>query len=333
MDQNSGTNAATAYSALLNDHAEQFLLKLKADRFPGCAYLTIENIRAMLAEVAWLAGEPEPISRVEDFQIPGNPGISARLYMPEAVQPPPIIVYFHGGGWIGGDYSYIDAPVRVLANRSGCAILSVNYRLAPECKYPAALDDAYAAVTWASREGEKFGWDASKLAVAGDSVGGNLAAAVALRSRDQNGPPIAFQLLVYPILDHDYETESYRLFGSWGILTRTDSTWYHCHYVNHPDELDLPYVSPLRCRDLADLPEALILLPEADPLRDEGLVYAKRLIEAGVSATAKVYTGSIHGFWQFGAVMPEAWNAIEDAAEAIRSRLSKEEERSHGTLT
>src|SRR5215467_10382137 len=137
MDQNSVTNGATAYSALLNDRAEQFLLKLKADRFPGCAYLSIEAIRTMLAQVASLAGEPEPISRVEDFRIPGNPAIPVRLYMPEAVQPPPIIVYFHGGGWIGGDYDYIDAPVRALANRSGCAVLSVNYRLAPECKYPA----------------------------------------------------------------------------------------------------------------------------------------------------------------------------------------------------
>ena len=333
MEQSTGTNAATTYSGLLNDQAEQFLLKLKADRFPGCAYLTVEGNRAMLAEVAGLAGDPEPVSRVEDIRIPGNPEIPARLYMPEGVRPLPIIVYFHGGGWIGGDYSNIDAPVRVLANRSGSAILSVNYRLAPECKYPAALDDAYTAVTWASREGRTFGWDASKLAVAGDSVGGNLAAAVALRSRDQNGPAIAFQLLVYPILDHDYETESYGLFGTWGVLTRTDSTWYHCHYVNHPDELDLPYVSPLRCRDLTSLPEALILLPEADPLRDEGLLYAKRLEEAGVRAKAKVYAGSIHGFWQFGALMPEAWTAIDYAAEAMRSKFSRGKASSDGTLT
>jgi acetyl esterase len=325
MNPSTGANAATSYSALLNDHAEQFLLKLQADRFPGCAYLTVENFRGMAAQVAPLAGEPEPILRVEDFRIPGNPDIPARLYIPDAAQRSPVLVYLHGGGWIAGDYSYIDAPVRALANRSGCAIISVNYRLAPECKYPAALDDAYTALIWASRNGEKFGWDGSRLAVAGDSVGGNLAAAVALRSRDQNGPPIAFQLLVYPVLDHDYETESYRLFGSWGIVTRTDSTWYHCHYVNHPDELESPYVSPLRCRDLTRLPEALIILPEADPLRDEGLRYVKRLLEAGVQATANVYPGSIHGFWQFGALMPEAWTAIDNAAEALRSRFSREE--------
>jgi acetyl esterase/lipase len=181
----------------------------------------------------------------------------------------------------------------------------------------------HTALTWASNEGETFGWDGSRLIVAGDSVGGTLATAVALRSRDQHGPAIAFQLLIYPMLDHDYHTESYGLFGSsWGTVTRTDAIWYYCHYVNHPDELDLPYVSPLRCRDLTGLPEAFILLPEADPVKDEGLLYARRLQEAGVEATAKLYAGAIHGFWQFGAVMPEAWTAVQDAAEAIRSKFS-----------
>jgi acetyl esterase len=322
MDRSSSA-AATPYSSRLHDCAEEFLLKLKADGFPGCAYQTIETTRALLAQVVPLAGEPEPIARVEDLRIPGTPEVPARLYLPDRAEPSPVIVYFHGGGWISGDYVNVDAPVRALTNRSGCAIVSVNYRLAPEFKYPAALDDAYAAVTWVSREGGKFGWDAAKLVVAGDSVGGNLAAAVAQRSRNESGPSIAFQLLVYPILDHDYETESYRLFGSsWGILTRTDMIWYHCHYVNHPGELDLPYVSPLRCRDLTGLPDAFILLPEADPLRDEGLLYARRLKDAGVPAAAKVYAGSVHGFWQFGVIMPEARTGIEDAAEAIRSKFS-----------
>jgi acetyl esterase len=322
MEQRS-EEAATPYSSWLNDGAEQFLLKLKADRFPGCAYQTIEATRALLAQVIPLAGEPEPVARVEDYRIPGNPDVPVRLYVPDTAQRPPVIVYFHGGGWISGDCANIDAPVRALANGSSCALVSVNYRLAPEFKYPAALDDAYSAVTWVAKSDGEFGWDASKLAVAGDSVGGNLAAAVALRSRDLNGPAIAFQLLVYPILDHDYETESYRLFGSsWGILTRTDSIWYHCHYVNHPDELDLAYVSPLRCSDLTRLPEALVLLPEVDPLKDEGLLYVRRLKEAGVAATAKVYPGSVHGFWQFGAIMPEAAVAVEDAAQALRSKFS-----------
>jgi acetyl esterase len=332
MDPGAATNASTAYCGQLRHTTEQFLSTLKADRFPGCAYQTVEQTRALLAQLTPLAGEPEPLARIED-RIVGNPEVPVRLYLPSTGRPTPVIVYFHGGGWIAGDYAHIDAPVRALANRSGCAIVSVNYRLAPEFKYPAALDDAYAAVTWASREGEKFGWDGSKLAVAGDSAGGNLAAAVALRSRDQNGPSISFQLLVYPALDHDYDNESYRHFGSsWGIVTRTDMIWFHCHYVNHPDELDLPYVSPVRCRDLASLPEALLLLPEADPLKDEGLIYSKRLEEAGVRATARVYAGSVHGFWQLGAIMPEARTAVEEAADAIRDCFSRRKAIRHGAL-
>ena len=261
MDQSKATNAATSYSHRLNDGAEQFLQKLKADGFPGCAYQTVESMRALVAQIIPLAGEAEPVARVEDYRIPGNPEIPVRLYVPDTAQPAPVIVYFHGGGWISGDYANIDAPVRALANRSRCAIVSVNYRLAPEFKYPAALDDASTAVSWASREGARFGWDGSKLAVAGDSVGGTLAAAVALRLRDEGGPAVAFQLLVYPALDHDYYNESYRLFGSsWGMLTRTDMIWYFCHYLNHPDQLDLPYVSPGRCRGLRRLPETLIIL-------------------------------------------------------------------------
>jgi len=199
----------------------------------------------------------------------------------------------------------------------------VNYRLAPEFKYPAALDDAYAALIWASQQGQRFGWDGSKLAVAGDSVGGGLAAAVALRSRDESGPAIAFQLLVYPVLDHDYSNESYRQFGSsWGILTRTDMIWFHSHYVSHPDQLDLPYVSPARWAHLEGLPEALVLVPEADPLRDEALLYVERLSAAGVRARSVVYPCVIHGFWQFGALMAEAHTAIDEAAASLRSCFS-----------
>jgi acetyl esterase len=203
-------------------------------------------------------------------------------------------------------------------------VVSVNYRLAPEFKYPAALDDAYAATIWASQQGNRFGWNGSELVVAGDSVGGNLAAAVAIRARDENGPPIMFQLLVYPILDHDYDNDSYRQFGSsWGVLTRTDMIWYHCHYVSHPDQLDLPYVSPARCTDLTGLPAALAIVPEADPLRDEALSYIDRLAATGIPARAVVYRGAIHGFWQMGAIMPEAMTALDEAASSIRRCLAE----------
>lgn len=328
MDQSIVTAPATAYSDRLTAPAEAFLIRLKTDGFPGCAFLTIEQTRAVLGQVAPLAGEPEPVARFEEVQVPGNPEIPVRIYIPENREPHgqmAVIVYFHGGGWVSGDCAYIDAPVRALANRSGCAVVSVNYRLAPEFKYPAALDDAYAAVSWASQQGHRFGWDGSQLVVAGDSVGGNLAAAVAMRARDEHGPSIAFQLLVYPVLDHDYDNESYRQFGSsWGMLTRADVIWFHCHYVSHPDQLDLPYVSPARCTDLGGLPEALAILAEADPLRDEALMYIDRLVAAGVPARSIVYPGAIHGFWQFGALMPEARTALDEAARSIHQAcLSK----------
>ena len=217
----------------------------------------------------------------------------------------------------------IDTPVRALANRSGCAILSVNYRLAPEHKYPAAVDDAYRAVQWASQSGGQFGWDGQRLAVMGDSAGATLATVACMRARDEAGPPIRLQVMVYPVLDYNYETESYRQFGSsWGVLTKTDMTWFHCHYLTHPDQLNLPYVCPLRSTDLASMPEALLILPEADPLRDEGLLYAQQLRKAGVATEAQVYPGMIHGFWQMGAVLPQALAAIDYAAGVLRSRLA-----------
>ena len=315
---------ATAYSTQLEPPAEQLLLNIKAQGFPGWAFLTIAQARTMLASMRPLAGELEAVARVEDLLIPADPDIPVRVYLPDVARPMPIVVYFHAGGWVGGSCDDIDTPVRALANRSGCAVVSVNYRLAPEHKYPAALQDCYVAVQWASTHGERFGWDGRRLAVVGDSAGGNLAAAVALRARDEGGPAIRSQVLIYPVLDHNYDNESYRQFGSsWGVLTRTDMVWFHCHYLSHPDQLDLPYVSPGRCSDLSGLPEALLIVPELDPLRDEALQYARRLQEAGVSAEAKVYTGTIHGFWQLGAVLDHGRQAIQDVALALRSCFPK----------
>jgi acetyl esterase len=308
---------------MLDPAAVALLVSIKKGGFPGWAYLTIEQARAMMATMRPLAGEPEPVAHVEDIVIPGSPDIPARLYLPEGDHPPPLVVYFHAGGWALGACEDIDTPVRALANRSHCAVLSVNYRLAPEHKYPAAVEDAFAAVQWASRHAATYGCDGQRLAVMGDSAGGNLAAVVALQARDTGGPRIRLQVMVYPVLDHDYDTSSYRQFGSsWGVLTRTDMVCFHSHYVSHPDQLDLASVSPLRATDLSGLPRALIILPEADPLRDEGLRYAQALQNAGVEADVRVYPGMVHGFWQLGGVLPQALTAIEDVASVLRSHLT-----------
>jgi acetyl esterase len=313
------------FTQTLDPGVRALLASIQSQGFPGWAYLTIEQGRAMMAGMRPLAGEPEPVALVQDVLIPGSPDIPARLYVPEGDRPVPVVLYFHAGGWALGTYEDIDTPVRALANQSGCAVLSVNYRLAPEHKYPAAVDDAYSALQWASRNGQEHGFDGHRLAVMGDSVGGTLATVVSLRARDESGPPIRLQVMVYPVLDHDYDTDSYRQFGSdWGVLTRTDMMWFHCHYVSHPDQLDLSYVSPLRSSDLTNLPEALIILPEADPLRDEGLRYAERLRQAGVAAEVRVYPGMVHGFWQLGGVIPQGLTAIEHAAGVLRSRLQSQ---------
>lgn len=310
------------FTGTLDPGVRALLASIQSQGFPGWAYLTIEQGRAMMADMRALAGEPEPVAHIEDILIPGSPEVPARLYVPEGDRPLPIIVYFHAGGWALGHYEDIDTPVRALANRAGCAVLSVNYRLAPEHKYPAAVDDAYTAVRWASRNGKGYGFDGQRLAVMGDSAGGTLAAVVSLRARDEDGPAIRLQVMVYPVLDHNYDTASYRQFGSnWGVLTRTDMVWFHCNYLNHPDQRDLPYVSPLKALDLDGLPEALIILPEADPLRDEGLRYVERLQQSGVRAEARVYPGMVHGFWQLGGVIPQGLTAIDDAARVIRTRL------------
>jgi acetyl esterase len=323
MERAQSFSPATAYSDKLDPAAEQLLRDVKAQGYPGWAYLTIEQARAMMASMRPLAGEPESTARIEDILIPGTPPIPSRLYVPEGKRPLPIIVYFHAGGWSLGEYMDIDTPVRALANRSGCAVLSVNYRLAPEHKYPAAVDDAYAAVQWASRSGEQFGWDGQRLAVMGDSAGGTLATVTCSKARDEAGPPIKLQVMLYPVLDHNYDTESYRQFGSsWGVLTKTDMTWFHCHYLTNPDQLNHRFVCPVRSTDLGGLPEALLVLPEADPLRDEGLLYAEQLRKAGVPTEVRVYPGMIHGFWQMGAVLPQALEAIDYTAGILRSRLA-----------
>jgi acetyl esterase len=267
----------------LHPAAERLFADMRAQRFPGWSYMRVEDARAALSALRPLAGNPERVARVEDVCIPGDPDVAARVYVPDTPGSLPVIVHFHAGGWILGDYEDIDVPVRTLANLTQSAIVSVNYRLAPEHKFPAALQDAFTAVKWASSQGAQFGWDGGRLAVSGDSTGGNLAAGVALLCRDQNGPNIRFQLLIYPVLDTKYNTPSYSQFGG-TFPTLTDMTWFYCNYLNHPEELDNPYVSPLRASNFSGMPEALVLLPEADPLRDEGLLYVARLQQAGVAA-------------------------------------------------
>ncbi len=263
---------------------------------------------------------PEPVADVRDLVIGTRPPLSARLYRPRSGTLP-LLVYFHGGGWVVGSVTISDPFCRALANASGCAVVSVEYRLAPEDRYPAAAEDAYAATRWSADHGSDLGIDASRIAVGGSSAGGNLAAVVALMAREYGGPALAFQLLHVPVTDHDFETPSYRANATGFGLTRSGMRWFWDHYTPDPTLRDEPYASPLRAKDLSRLPPAHIVTAECDVLRDEGKAYATRLREAGVATTYIEYPGMVHGFTGLAVKISLGRTAIDDMGAALRSAL------------
>ncbi len=251
----------------------------------------------------------EPLARVEDRTIAG--GVRARLYTPEGREPFPILLYFHGGGWVLGDLESHDDVCRSLARRAGARVVSIDYRRSPETRFPGALDDAEAALRWAAGQ-------AREVAVSGDSAGANLAAALALRIRDRGGPKISSQLLIYPATGIDFETASYREFAAGFGLTRDNMRWFWECYLKDAQDGDDPHAVPLKARDLGGLPRAFVLTAECDVLRDEGEAYAARLHAAGVPVRAVRYLGMNHGFIRMGALFPQADRALSDLAAALR---------------
>lgn len=263
----------------------------------------------------------DPVARVEDRRIPGPAGeIQIRLYQPENARG--VLVYFHGGGWVIGSLDSHDAPLRSLANAAGCSVVSVDYRLAPEHRHPAAAEDCYAATCWVADNARSLGADPDALAIGGDSAGGNLAAVTALLARERRGPRIRYQLLVYPVTDHDFERASYRENAEGYFLGREDMRWFWNHYVPSQTDRNLFTASPLRARDLSGLPPAHVVSAEFDPLRDEGEAYAARLREAGVPVSLTRYDGMIHGFFSMAAIIPRGRDAILEAAAKLRAALA-----------
>ena len=214
--------------------------------------------------------------------IPGPAGeLRVRVYTPEVDGPLPVIVYFHGGGWVLYDLDTFNPICRDLANAAGAIVVAVAYRLAPENPFPAAVDDAYATVCWVAAHAGEIGGDGTRIAVAGDSAGGNLSAVMALRCRDEGGPALAFQLIINPVTDCSLDTASYHEFAEGLFLTHDQMRWYWDHYVADPAERTHPWASPLRADRPVGLPPALVFTAENDPLRDEGEAYAARLAESG----------------------------------------------------
>ena len=238
--------------------------------------------------------------------------------MPKAGTPQPALIYFHGGGWVIGDLESHDQVCRALANAARCIVVAVDYRLAPEHKFPAAVDDAIAATRWIAGNAARLGIDAARLAVGGDSAGGNLAAVVSLDARDRGGPPLVFQLLIYPGTDMRMDRPSHVRHAEQLPLRRATMQWFVGHYLRDAgDEADWR-ASPLRARDFRNLPPALVVTAGFDPLCDEGEAYAKALSGAGVRVAHERFGGQIHGFLSMGRMIADAGRLVALAADALK---------------
>lgn len=281
--------------------------------------LSPEDMRALYKTMT----PPPPdvkLAEVRDLDCPGPAGnIALRLYRPSEKEGLPVVMFFHGGGWVIGDLDTHDALCRQLAAFSGVAVVAVDYRLAPEHPYPAAYMDCYEASYWVRRNTKELGVDEGKIFVAGDSAGGNLAAAVALHTRHEGAFIIRGQVLIYPVLDCDFDTESYQENAEGYLLTRDAMRWFWDNYTNDVSRTET-YAAPLRESAFRLLPPALIVTAEFDPLRDEGQAYASRLEESGVDTELAHYQGVIHGFVQMNAQIPTGLVALKHCADWIKDR-------------
>ena len=274
------------------------------------------------AAMATLVGDPEPVARVEDRVIPGPGGdLPIRVYTPRNSSGG-AVVYFHGGGWVLCNLDTHDDLCRALANHSDAIVISVDYRLAPESKYPAAAEDCYTATRWVSEHAAALDIDPSRIAVGGDSSGGNLAAVVALMARDRGRPAIAFQLLVYPVIDLDFLAGWPTEPSPGHLLSPLDMYWYWDQYLESREQAREAYASPLHADDLSGLPPAFITTAEYDVLRGEGEEYARRLQAAGVPTTHRHYDGVFHGFVNMAPFLDKAQAAQKEAGMAIRAGLA-----------
>jgi len=280
---------------------------------PPLAQGTVEQGREQAAGLPLLLGDGPQVGEVNDVEIPGPDGpIPARIFRPEGT-PIGTIVYLHGGGWVVGTLEAFDPLARLLTKESGCTVVLVDYRLAPEHRFPAALEDSWAALEWAAAN-ETNG----PLIVGGDSAGGNLAAVCAIRARDRGGPKLALQLLFHPVTDHDFETGSYQEHGENPLLSSEDMKWFWGHYVPSAEDRAHPEASPLRTDDLSNLAPAFVILAEHDVLRDEGKAYVERLKEAGVPVTVRHHEDQAHDFVIMVNFLPAADAAVSDVAGVIR---------------
>jgi acetyl esterase len=296
---------------------------VKAIRVPG-HFPPLPELRQQLRTMVTLMDEPAPaLPRVEAIRIPGPAGeIPARVYAPHAAAAPrPTVAYFHGGGWVQGDLETHHGLCARLARHAGVLVVAVDYRLAPEHKFPAAVDDCLAAYRWLRTGGRDIGIDSARVAVAGDSAGGNLSAVVSQLAAAAGAPVPTCQVLIYPAVDFSLETDSHRELAEGHVIPRDRIVWYMEQYLRSEADKSDPRASPLRARDLAGQPPTMIVTAGFDPLRDEGHAYAEKLRQAGVDVVYREYPGQIHAFVSLTKAIPQGMICTLEIADYLRQRL------------
>ncbi len=305
----------------LHPQARALLDQMGALATPDISSLDPAVVRPLFSSIG-PATEGQPVARVEEVVAPGPAGdITVRVYTPEGRGPFPMLVFFHGGGFVLCSLDTHDGLCRALANGAGCLVASVDYRLAPEAPFPAAPEDCLAATRWLAENAARLGGDPARMAVGGDSAGGNLAAVTALMVRDLGGPALAHQLLIYPVTDCSFDTPSYRQNAEGYLLSRDMMRWFWGHYLKNEADADDPFASPLRAPDLSNLPPAHVITAEYDPLRDEGEAYAQRLLAAGIRTELIRYDGVFHGFLSMFEQLDSGKQALDRACLGLRTAL------------
>lgn len=306
----------------LDPQVAAFLEKLAADPRPGWDTMPATEARRLFEEFNQFTVPPEKLDSVEDLRISSE--VSVRIFRPTPMtsdSPAPVVVYFHGGGWVLGNLNTHDSTCRRLAKRSGCCVVSVEYRLAPEFPFPAAVDDAFEALSFVVRSGAEQGFDPDRIAVAGDSAGGNLAAAVACRAGHSRLTRLRGQLLIYPATSPRCDTQSFAEFADGFGLTAESMNWFWKQYLQGANDHSNPLASFEHVDRLELFPKTLVLTAEYDVLRDEGEAFAKRLGEAGVDCELRRYDGLIHGFFHFTGLFDRGLRAVDESAEWLRDLL------------
>lgn len=304
----------------LHPQLRAMLERIAEAGYPDQTTVPVEEARRITVDRAErFYGDPEPVDRVEPLTVDGAAGpLRARLYAMDSAAPLPVAVYFHGGGWVLGDIDSHDKGVRAITAAARCLSVSVDYRRAPEHPFPAAAEDCFAALRWVAANAARLGGDPKRIAVAGDSAGGNLAAVSALTARDSGGPALAFQLLIYPVVDSDLDGGTYATLGSAPVLDRARMTYFWDSYVPDPAQRSDWRCAPLRAANHAGLPPALVIGAGVDPLFGEGAAYAEALRAAGVEAEHIAFPRMTHAFFQAPGILDDARAAVDAAGAALR---------------